>query len=206
MMPKMDGFTLCRSLKTDERTSHIPVILLTARAAVEDKLEGLQTGADDYIAKPFNPEELLVRIKNLIDQRNVLREKFISDYWQGAQAPGFQIPDTNLNTHDKRFLKKALEVTEKHLSDTSFNIAAFCREMAMSRQQLHRKFRALVDQSPTELIRTIRLKKAAELLSQKSGTVSEVAYDVGFNTLSYFTKCFKEQFGVNPSEFAATNH
>ena len=201
MMPKMDGFTLCRKLKTDERTSHIPVILLTARAAMEDKLEGLETGADDYIAKPFNPEELLARIKNLIRQRNVLREKFIHDFWKGARKPGLSISAAGLGRFDKAFLKKALDIAEDHLSDTGFNIAVFCKEMAMSRQQLHRKLRALMDQSPTEFVRTIRLKKAAELLAQKGGTVSEIAYDTGFNTLSYFTKCFKEQYGVNPSEF-----
>jgi DNA-binding response OmpR family regulator len=205
MMPKMDGFELCRKLKTDERTSHIPVVLLTARAAVEDKIEGLETGADDYIAKPFNPDELLARINNLIQQRKILREKFVTDYWQGPQTPGFQITDSNLSQPDKTFLKKAVEVIENQLSDTSFNVTVFCREMAMSRQQLHRKFRALVDQSPTEFIRTIRLKKAAELLFQKSGTVSEIAYDVGFSTLSYFTKCFKEQFGVSPSEYPDGN-
>jgi len=201
MMPKMDGFGLCRKLKTDKRTSHIPVILLTARASVEDKLEGLETGADDYLAKPFNREELLARIKNLIHQRLLLREKFVEDYWKGPQMPGIKIPASSLNQMDKEFLQKALQVAEKHYSDPSFNMGRFGKEMFMSRQQLHRKLRALVDQSATEFIRTIRLKKAAELLSQKSGTISEIAYDVGFNTLSYFTKSFREQFGISPSEY-----
>jgi signal transduction histidine kinase/ligand-binding sensor domain-containing protein/DNA-binding response OmpR family regulator len=205
MMPVMDGYELCTKLKTDERTSHIPVILLTARAAVEDKLQGLETGADDYVAKPFNPEELLARIRNLIQQRKALREKFISDYWKGPHMPGLQIPASGLGMMDKEFLKKAIEVTESHLSDPDFSISVFCREIAMSRQQLYRKLRALMDQAPTEFVRTIRLKKAAELLAQRSGTVSEIAYDTGFNTLSYFTKCFKEQFGVNPSEYPPGN-
>ncbi|MFO7614975.1 MAG: two-component regulator propeller domain-containing protein [Bacteroidales bacterium] len=205
MMPVMDGYELCTKLKTDERTSHIPVILLTARAAVEDKLQGLETGADDYVAKPFNPEELLARIRNLIQQRKALREKFISDYWKGPHMPGLQIPASGLGMMDKEFLKKAIEVTERHLSDPDFQISVFCREIAMSRQQLYRKLRALMDQAPTEFVRTIRLKKAAELLAQRSGTVSEIAYDTGFNTLSYFTKCFKEQFGVNPSEYPPGN-
>lgn len=201
MMPKMDGYTLCRSLKTDERTSHIPLIMLTARGAVEDKLKGLETGADDYIAKPFNPEELLARINNLIHQRKVLREKFINHYWNGTQVRGIQIANSDLNALDKGFLRKALDTAEKHLADSSFDLTTFCREMALSRQQLHRKLRALLDQSPTGFIRNMRLKRAAELLAQKHGTVSEIAYDTGFNTLSYFTKCFKEQFGVSPSEY-----
>ena len=202
MMPKMDGFELCHKLKTDERTSHIPVILLTARASSESKIEGLETGADDYISKPFDPTELKIRIKNLIQQRQKLRGKFASDFWKENKFPVLQSVASGLNQVDKKFLQKAMDIVNLHLSDTDFNVVEFGKEMGMSRQQMHRKFRALVNQSATEFIRTIRLKKAAELLSQKSGTVSEIAYDVGFNTLSYFTKCFREQFGVIPSEYA----
>ena len=202
MMPKMDGFELCRKLKTDERTSHIPVILLTARASSESKIEGLETGADDYISKPFDPTELQVRIKNLIRQRQNLREKFITEFWKESKLPALQITASGLNLMDKKFLQKALDVVNLHLSDPEFTVILFGREMAMSRQQMHRKFRALVNQSATEFIRTIRLKLAAQLLSQKSGTVSEIAYDVGFNTLSYFTKSFHQQFGITPSEYA----
>ena len=201
MMPKMDGFELCQKLKTDERTSHIPVILLTARASLESKIEGLETGADDYISKPFDPTELKIRIKNLILQRQKLREKFTSDFWKENKLPVLQSVASGLNQMDKKFLQKALDIVNKHLSDTDFNVVELGREMAMSRQQMHRKFRALVNQSATEFIRTIRLIKAAEFLSQKSGSVSEIAFDVGFNTLSYFTKCFQEYFGVTPSEY-----
>ncbi len=202
MMPVMDGIELCRKLKTDERTSHIPVILLTARASMESKIEGLETGADDYISKPFDTKELLVRVRNLILQRQKLREKFAAGFSKGPELSVLQITAAGLNKTDKKFLQKALDVVEAHLSDPEFDVNRFGREMAMSRQQMHRKFRALVDQSATGFIRTIRLKKAAELLSSKSGTVSEIAYDVGFNTLSYFTKCFQEQFGMTPSEYA----
>ena len=202
MMPKMDGFELCTRLKSDERTSHIPIIILTARASSESKIEGLETGADDYISKPFDPTELQIRIKNLIQQRQKLREKFANDFWKENKLPTFLFTASGLNQMDKKFLQKALDIVNLHLSDTDFNVVQFGQEIAMSRQQMHRKFRALVNQSATEFIRTIRLKKAAELLSQKSGTVSEIAYDVGFNTLSYFTKSFQEQFGVTPSEYA----
>jgi len=202
MMPKMDGFELCSKLKSDERTSHIPVILLTARASSESKIEGLETGADDYLSKPFDPTELKIRIRNLVLQRQKLREKFAGDFWKENKLPVLQSVASGLNQMDKMFLQKALDIVNLHLSDTDFNIEVFGKEMAMSRQQMHRKFRALVNQSATEFIRTIRLKKAAELLIQKSGTVSEIAYDVGFNTLSYFTKSFQEQFGVTPSEYS----
>lgn len=201
MMPKMDGFELCKKIKLDERTSHIPVVLLTARASIESKIEGLETGADDYLSKPFNPKELKIRVKNLILQRNKLQKKFISDFWKENKSLNLIIPSSELSTPDKNFLQKALDAVERHISDPDFNIERLGREIGFSRQQMHRKFKALVDQSTTEFIRTIRLKKAAELLSKKSGTVSEIAFDVGFNTLSYFTKCFQEQFGVKPSEY-----
>ena len=201
MMPKMDGFQLCHKLKTDERTSHIPLILLTARASSESKIEGLETGADDYIAKPFNPTELKARIKNLVLQRQKLRKIFAGDFWKENKLPIQQFTASGLSQPDINFLQKALDIVTLHLSDTDFNVVEFGQEMAMSRQQMYRKFKALVDQSATEFIRTIRLKKAAGLLEQKSGNVSEIAFDVGFNTLSYFTKCFQEYYGVTPSEY-----
>ena len=201
MMPKMDGKEFCKKIKTDEITSHIPLILLTARASSEYKIEGLETGADDYISKPFNPKELQVRVKNLIEQRIKLREKFVADFWKGAQSPNLNLPATDLNQMDRKFLQKALSVVSRNLSDPEFDVKRFSSEMAVSRQQMHRKFRAMVDQSATEFIRVIRLKRAAELLAQKSGTVSEIAYDVGFSSLSYFTRSFHHQFGMTPSEY-----
>jgi len=205
MMPEMDGNKFCKKVKTDERTSHIPVILLTARASSEYKIEGLETGADDYISKPFDPKELQVRVKNLIEQRQKLREKFVADFWKGDQSPTIQIPSSDLNPMDKKFLQKAMDTVNRHLSNPEFDVNLFSRELALSRQQMHRKFRAVVDQSATEFIRIIRLKKAAELLSKKSSTVTEICYDVGFNTPYYFTKTFKEHYGLTPSEYAAKN-
>jgi signal transduction histidine kinase/DNA-binding NarL/FixJ family response regulator len=195
MMPEMDGVELCKKLKTDERTSHIPVILLTARADVEDKIEGLETGADDYITKPFNIKELLSRSKNLIEQRKKLREKYI---YQIDLEPG----EIDVESADERFLKRALEVIEKNMGDCEFDVNNFYPEMNMSRMQLFRKLKALVSQTPSELIRNMRLKRATQLMKQKFGNIAEITYEVGFNNLSYFAKCFKEKFGVLPSEFA----
>jgi signal transduction histidine kinase/DNA-binding NarL/FixJ family response regulator len=194
MMPEMDGVELCKKLKTDERTSHIPVILLTARADVENKIEGLETGADDYITKPFNIKELLTRSKNLIEQRKKLREKYTH---QIDLEPG----EIAVESADERFLKRALEVIEKNMGDCDFDVNNFYPEMNMSRMQLFRKLKALVNQTPSELIRNMRLKRAAQLMKQKFGNIAEITYEVGFNNLSYFAKCFKEKFGVLPSEY-----
>lgn len=195
MMPEMDGMELCRRIKASEVTSHIPVLLLTALADLESKLEGLETGADYYLAKPFEPRELLTVSTNLIAQRRKLREQFSRKIllktleWDGMNA-------------DEQFLQKLVTLVESHLSDPDFSIENIQKELGISRMQLHRKLKALTDKSATEFIRTIRLKIAAEKLQKGQDNVSQVAYQVGFNSLSYFTKCFKEQFGVIPSIYA----
>jgi len=201
MMPKMDGNQLCEKLKTDERTSHIPVILLTARASSESRIEGLETGADDFITKPFDADEFLIRIKNLIDQRKKLRESFLNNLTLVGTAHFSNLTNTGINTADQNFLKKAFSIVEQHLSDESFSTDIFCKEIAMSRMQLYRKLKALTNQSATGFIRSIRINKAAELISNKAGTISQIAYEVGFSSLSYFAKSFQEQFGVLPSEY-----
>ncbi len=183
-------------LKTDERTNHIPVILLTAKAGMEDKLEGLETGADDFLTKPFDPDELQVRIRNLIQQRRNLRNQFIEEF---NQSHGLQ-EKVELSM-DKKFIHKAKKVVEEYLSDPDFSVEFFGQEMALSRSQLHRKLSALLNQSPSDFIRTIRLNRAAVLLASKSANVSEIAYDVGFSNPSYFTECFRKQFGKLPSEY-----
>jgi signal transduction histidine kinase/DNA-binding response OmpR family regulator len=200
MMPMMDGLEFCSKLKKDERTSHIPVILLTAKAGSESKIEGLETGADDFLTKPFDAKELIVRIKNLVSQRKTLRELYSKEILFGIQEQDQEIPSM-----DQKFIRKAKQVVEDNLTVTDFTSEDFAKEMALSRVQLHRKLTALVDQSASAFIRTIRLNKAAELLSNNAGTVKEIAFDVGFNTLPYFTKCFREQFGVNPSEYPPRN-
>ncbi|CAA9315277.1 MAG: DNA-binding response regulator, AraC family [uncultured Cytophagales bacterium] len=195
MMPGMDGIELCRHLKADERTSHIPVILLTARASVESKLDGLETGADDYVTKPFHPQELRVRVRNLIAGRRNLRARF-------GREVKLQPKDITISSADEKFLQNAIAVVEKHMADSGFSVEALENEMMLSKMQLYRKLKALTDQSPTEFVRTLRLKRAASLLSQRSGNISEIAYEVGFNNLSYFAKCFKDHYGVPPSEYA----
>ena len=198
MMPRMDGIELCKNIKTDERTSHIPVILLTAKASMEDKLEGLQTGADDFLTKPFDPDELSVRIKNLIEQRKKLQQVFTKNLNSLVQ-----LKDSNVTSMDKKFMKKVVAVIEKNLVDANFSTEQFSQEVAMSRMQLHRKLKALTSQSPGDFIRSIRLNRAAELLKKKTGNIAEVAYGVGFSNPSYFSECFKKQFGKLPSEFKA---
>ncbi|MFC2093452.1 two-component regulator propeller domain-containing protein [Bacteroidota bacterium] len=194
MMPEMDGIELCKEIKKDERISHIPIILLTAKAASEDKIEGLETGADDYIMKPFDAKELQARIKNLVEQRKKLRERFNKE----ATIP---IKKGKYSQIDEEFLKKTMEVVEKHISEPEFKLDDFGKEIGMSRTQLHRKVRALTNYSPHNFIRFIRLKHAAELLSKGAGNVTEIAYDVGFSSLSHFAKAFKEQFGKSPSDY-----
>jgi len=194
MMPWKDGVEMTKELKTNEYTSHIPVIMLTAKANVESKIEGLETGADDYITKPFNIDELKARITNLIEQRKKLRERF-------SQEVKLEPKDIAITSADVKFLDRAIAIIEDHMGDFEFDAATFQEEMNMSRSQLFRKLRALTDQSATEFIRSIRLKRAANLIEQGFGNVAEVTYEVGFNNLSYFAKCFKEVYGVSPSEY-----
>lgn len=195
MMPRLDGFELCQRLKSDPRTSHIPVVLLTARASLADRLEGLELGADDYLQKPFSKEELLIRVRNLIQQRALLRQKFSL---MVPVVPESQ-PGTLSQELDNQFILKAKAIVETRMSDSHFNADEFSELMDMSRSNLHRKLKALTDQTTTEFVRTIRLHKAAALLQQTGMTVSEVAYQVGFESLPYFSKTFQEQFGVAPS-------
>jgi len=194
MMPEMSGIELCQRLKTDERTSHIPVILLTALATTEGKMTGLETGADEYLTKPFDARELHLRIRNLIESRRKLRERF-------SREIRVQPTDITVTSADGQFLQRVMRIVEEHLGDSEFSAEQFCREVGLSRMQLHRKLTALTGQSAGDFIRLMRLKRAAQLLEAQSATVSEIAYEVGFNTLFYFSKCFKEQFGVPPSEY-----
>jgi DNA-binding response OmpR family regulator len=194
MMPKMDGVELCRQLKTMEATSHIPFILLTAKATIESKLTGLETGADEYITKPFHTEELLVRVKNLIEGRKKLRERYSRE---STFLPA------SVSSVDEKFIQKVLTIMEANISNADFDVKVFGREIGMSSMQLHRKLTALTNQSPGEFIRIFRLKRAALLLSNNYGNISEIAFSVGFNSLTYFTKCFKDQYGKTPSDYLA---
>jgi signal transduction histidine kinase/DNA-binding response OmpR family regulator len=196
MMPGIDGFELCRVLKKDVLTSHIPVILLTAKAADEDVLEGLETGADDYITKPFNTKILCARIKNLIDLRRQLQQNL-------NREMTLQPVKTSVSQVDKEFFKDMHQMIEKNLAESDFNVEQLGKKLYMSRATLYRKIMALTGETPTEYIRTYRLKRGAELLKNNYGTVLEVALEVGFSSSAYFTKCFKEKFHQLPSELHA---
>mgnify|MGYP001412089233 CR=1 FL=1 len=193
MMPEKDGFEVCATLKTDERTSHIPVILLTAKAGPAAKLEGLTHGADAYLAKPFNKEELLVRMEKLIELRRRLQERYAGHdiFFKNVIAEN--------PTPEDLFLQKLVTIVERNLSDEHFGLPDLCRQAGMSRSQLFRKLKALTGKSTTHFIRSIRLAKGRELLESSDMTVSEVAYSTGFSNLAYFSTMFREEFGIPPS-------
>jgi signal transduction histidine kinase/DNA-binding response OmpR family regulator len=195
MMPGMDGIELCKRLKTNERTSHIPVIMLTAKADFDSRIKGLETGADDYILKPFHIKELKTRIHNLIHQRNLLRERFSRNVDTIAE-------DFRLNSYDVRFIRRITEVVENHLPDFEFDVKQLQENSGMSHTQLYRKLHALTGLSPSRFIRHLRLKRAVRLLEEDQAPITHVAFEVGFGNLSYFTKCFKEEFGISPSEYS----
>ncbi|MER0438065.1 response regulator [Emticicia sp. W12TSBA100-4] len=196
MMPEMDGFEFCKVLKADEKTSHIPIVMLTAKANIESRIEGLELGADDYLIKPFNSQEMQARVKNLL----VIREK-LKKYYQKNNNQKPLDPNVKVNVVDEHFIKKVLEVLDTHLSDSQFSIEQLADKLSLSTTQLRRKIKALCNQTIVEFIRSYRLEKAAQLLSQNAGNVSEIAFNVGFDSLSYFGKVFQETYGVLPSEY-----
>jgi signal transduction histidine kinase/DNA-binding response OmpR family regulator len=192
MMPEMDGIAMLEKLKTDQRTSHIPVVMLTAKADIASKLAGLERGADDYIAKPFNEEELHVRLKKLVELRKVLRQRYASM----DALP--KTEDKALNAEDV-FMLKIRSIMETHLDNDQFGIHELCKEIGMSRAQLYRKFKSLTNKTVNEYLMNFRLFKAKEILMNSDLNVSEVAYEVGFKNLSHFSRAFTEAFGLNPS-------
>lgn len=194
MMPKLSGTKLCEKIKMNTLTSHIPVILLTALTSIEHTIEGLETGADLYIAKPFNVNLILVQIQNLIKSREALRQRFKKESFLHPS----EITVTSL---DEKFLKKAMAYVEKHIDDENLNVKTLYEEMAMSRSNLQLKIKALTGLSPNEYIRAIRLNRAAQLLVDCDLTIVEIAYKTGFNSPSYFSKSFKSQFNMSPNEY-----
>lgn len=194
MMPEKDGFEVCRTLKTDRRTSHIPIILLTAKADIASKLEGLEHGADAYLAKPFNEKELNIRLKKLIELRIELQQNFHGLYWLQGRSQNTTRP------MEDEFLHKFRSLVEENLSDPKYGIVQICRAMQLSRSQLFRKLKALTGKSTSLLVRSIRLQKAKTLLLTTDLNVSEIAYEVGFTSPAYFTRSFVEEFGEPPSE------
>lgn len=193
MMPGMDGNQLCAALKSDEHTSHIPVVLLTARAGQESKIEGLETGADDYLTKPFDSRELLTRAQNLVRQREALRKQF-------SRTVVLKPQEIALTSTDERFLQRIQQSLDDNLGNDQFSVEELASAVGMSRSQLHRKLTALIDQPPVEFIRNFRLRRAKEMLEAGAGNVSEIGYAVGFSSPAYFSKAFRDAFGVAPSE------
>lgn len=194
MMPDMDGFEFCRKIRKDERTSHIPIILVTALGSREHEIEGLSHGADDYITKPFDLVILQTKVENILQVRQSLRQKYTSELL-------LQPKNIILSSPDERFLQKAIEVIENNIADPDLDIERFASEIGVSRMQLYRKLDALTEMTVKEFVRNIRLKRAAQMLVQKKLNVSEVAYAVGFKDLSHFRKCFKQEFGMSASEY-----
>jgi signal transduction histidine kinase/ligand-binding sensor domain-containing protein/AraC-like DNA-binding protein len=194
LMPLMDGVKMCKELKSNINTSHIPIILLTAKAAIESRIEGLETGADAYISKPFSVKLLETQIDNLLESRNQLKNKFSKEFI-------IKPSEITITSVDAKFLEKAMNIVETHISDPYYSSELFSKEIGKSRSHLHKKLKALTAQSASEFIRTIRLKRAVQLLKESQLTIEEVAYKVGFNSPAYFSKCFRNQFGISPSAF-----
>ena len=192
MMPVMDGLECCRKLKTELQTSHIPVMLLTACSLDEQRIQGFECGADSYISKPFNSKLLLVRLRNLMDNHKRLKQ-FFGDKTSLSKEPVSDV--------DKGFVDRFRELIEENLADSELSVEDLGGKMGLSRVQLYRKIKALTNYSPNELVRIARLKKAASLLASSEKTISEITYEVGFTSPSYFTKCYKDSFGESPTDF-----
>jgi YesN/AraC family two-component response regulator len=195
MMPEKNGFEVCETLKYDERTSHIPIVLLTAKATVEDRISGLQRGADAYMAKPFHRNELMAVLGNLIELRQKLQQRYASA--QSALPPA---SDAGVQMEDA-FLLRFRQIVEARLDDSSLTGEDVCRRLGMSYSVVYRKLSALTGRSLNVYIRLIRLQKAAELLSDLSLSVSEIAYQTGFNDPKFFSRVFAEEFKATPTEF-----
>jgi len=204
MMPDLDGFGLCSALKNDPETSFIPIILLTAKAATEDRLEGLREHCDDYLTKPFDPEELRVRIGNLIDQRRRLRERFEGEATAG-RPPAAELHAARVAPHsaDDVLVERVRDFVEANMADDAFSVERLAAGVGMSRAHLHRRLSELLGRSPSELVRGMRLERAAELLRARAGSVSEVAYAVGFKSVAHFSNAFRDRYGCRPSAYAA---
>ena len=198
MMPEMDGFTMLRMIKSNLNLSHLPVIMLTSKADVANRLEGLEHGADAFLAKPFDMEELHLTIENLIQGRRHLKGKY-----SGAQQQADKLDQPEVKGNDEQLMERIMKVVNKNLNDSDFNVEMLCSEVGISRAQLHRKMKELTGLSTSEFIRNIRLEQAARLLKEQKINVTQVAYTVGFSNLAHFSTIFRRHFGVAPSEYAS---
>ena len=196
MMPIMDGNELCSRIKSDVRSSHIPVIILTAKTSEEHRIEGLKTGADDYVVKPFNSQILMLRIEKLINNCRQNQEKF-------NRQIDPQPSEITITSLDEQLISKAIKYVEDNMSTGDLSVEEMSRHLGMSRVHLYKKMTYITGKTPIEFIRIIRLKRAAQLLADARQNVADIAYAVGFNNPKYFSKYFKEEFGVLPSVYQA---
>lgn len=192
----MDGYELCRILKQQKSTCHIPVIMLTAKSSVKSEINGLETGADDYIVKPFNIKIIKLKLENIIQSRNAIKALF-------TKKTNISPSEITVNSIDLQIIEKAMQIVEKNIGNTEFSVKDFAKEMAMSKTLLYNKLKAITGMSATEFIRTIRLKRAAQLLASGQLTVNDVSNMVGFNSRNYFTNCFTDFYHCPPSEYKA---
>ena len=195
MMPEKDGFEVCDTLKNDERTSHIPIVLLTAKADVSSKIAGLRRGADAYLAKPFDKEELIVRLEKLVERQ----QRMVAYFSKGIHDTNANILPEEIIQVEDAFIQKVKQIVEDNYANENFALPQLCQKIGMSRSQLFRKMKALINISPSEFIRNYRLNQAKILLENTDLNVSEVAWQTGFKTLPHFSKSFQEKFGVLPS-------
>ncbi len=194
MMPNMDGFELCEKIKSTERTNHIPIVLLTAKTADQFRLFGVKAGADSYISKPFNPDYLIEKIGQILSQRKTWQTKFSKKIKLGPK-------EIEITPQDEKIIKKAIQIIEKHIDDPEFDANSFASEMNMSLSTLNRRLKTISEQSPAKFIRSIRLKRAAQLLADPEKTISEVAIETGFGQVRNFRSSFQSEFGSTPSEY-----
>ena len=193
MMPNMSGYELCEKIKGDMRTNHIPLILLTAKSGVDEKIKGLGFQADDYLTKPFNSQELQLKVNNLILLRNRLQKRF-----EGQTL--FETKEIEVSSQEEIFLNNLAEAVEGHIADTGFGVEQLSSTMGMSRSQLNRKMRALLNKTPNQYIRSYRLARARQLIEKNAATIAEISYDTGFSSPAYFSKCFLDEYGYSPTE------
>ncbi|MBR6980144.1 MAG: helix-turn-helix domain-containing protein [Prevotella sp.] len=201
MMPEMDGFTMLRMIRTNGNINHLPVIMLTSKTDIGNRLEGLERGADAYLTKPFSVEELHATIDNLITSRLRLRGKYT-----GAQKPVDQIETIEVKGNDEQLMERIVKCINEHIGDSTFNVEVLCQEVGISRANLHRKMKALAGISSSDFIRNIRMEQAARLLSEQKLNITQVAYAVGYSNLSYFSTAFKKHFGISPTEYVEKNN
>ena len=194
MMPKLDGYQFCKAIRKNEKTSHIPLVMLTAKSALDDKITGLESGVDAYLTKPFSAKELRATVKNLIHQREQLRKRF-------SKSTIIRPTEVTSISVDQEFLEKIVKTIEMYFEDEQFSVEKLAEHVNMSLSQLNRKLKALIDQPPGHLIRSLRLQRAADLLEKNAGNVSEICFKVGFSDNAYFSRAFKKQFGFSPSDY-----